>query len=422
MRSEKMTQTAKAVFDLIYNEPHKIGHLLGFPDLTELHRDWIKSMVFGVDDETLLAHRGSFKTTCLGIAVTLLTILLPNKNIIFLRKTDDDVKKLVRQVTKALENSYIREIVKILYDIELVITESTVYSITTNLQTASSGDSQLLGLGIKASMTGKHGDIVITDDIVNTKDRESKAERDLTKRVYMELQNIKNRGGRIYNIGTPWHKEDAISIMPNVKRYDCYQTGLITKDELRKLQLTMTPSLFAANYELKHIADAEALFTNPKYVKNKKLLYGGVAHIDASYGGKDSTAYTIAKQHGDKFVMFGKRWNKHVDDCLSEILLLHKEYRAGSISCEKNADKGYLAKELRKQNLYVYEYSESTNKFIKISTHLKKNWASIAWLDDTCPEYMSEILDYTEQAEHDDAPDSAASILRNLNKQGRWIL
>lgn len=64
----------------------------------------------------------------------------------------------------------------------------------------------MLGIGIGGSLTGKHADIVITDDIVNLRDRMSAAERERTIAVYRELQNIKNRGGRIINTGTPWHK------------------------------------------------------------------------------------------------------------------------------------------------------------------------------------------------------------------------
>ena len=58
--------------------------------------------------------------------------------------------------------------------------------------------------------------------------RLSQAERERTKLAYMELQNIKNRGGRFINTGTPWHKDDAFSIMPKPKRFDCYSTGIYT--------------------------------------------------------------------------------------------------------------------------------------------------------------------------------------------------
>lgn len=78
----------------------------------------------------------------------------------------------------------------------------------------------------------------------------------------MELQNIVNRNGRFINAGTPWHKDDAISIMPSVEKYDCYTTGLINREKLDSLRSSMSDSLFAANYELKHIADADAMFKN----------------------------------------------------------------------------------------------------------------------------------------------------------------
>ena len=65
-------------------------------------------------------------------------------------------------------------------------------------------------------------------------------------------------------------------------------------------------------------------------------------------------------------------------------------------------------------DFYVVDYSEKMNKFLKIATYLKKNWHRIWWLPDTDKDYINMILDYTEFAEHDDAPDSAASLVRYL--------
>lgn len=416
-----LNQETSSYIDLIIDEPYKIGHWVGFNDLTPLHNKWIQMMMFSKEDETLLAHRGSYKTTCLSIAIALLMLLKPNMTIIFLRKTDTDVKEVINQVTKILKSSTVFYLCQKIYGVDIKLTEESSFNITTNLFTSTKGASQLLGLGIKSSITGKHADLVITDDIVNLKDRISKAERDLTKAAYMELQNIKNRTGRILNTGTTWHKEDAISIMPNKHVYDCYNTGLITRNKLEEIRQSMTPSLFAANYELKHIADEEALFTNPSFTNNNELIHNGICHIDASYGGADGTAFSIVKKVDDGFVVFGKRWNKHVDDCLNEIGLLKEKYLGGSISCERNADKGYLAKELKKRKHIVDEYDEKMNKFIKISTYLRSNWAKIKFLEDTDPDYINEILDYTEDAEHDDAPDSLASILRKVTDKSKWL-
>lgn len=408
--------------DLITEEPYIIGQKIGFKDLTLLHNEWIKN-IMGVgisEDYTLLAHRGSYKTTCLTVAISLMLILEPNKNIIILRKTDSDVKEVIRQIYKIMNSHLYLYLVRIIYGVDLVFTEVSAFNLSTNLATYAKGTSQILGLGIKTSITGKHADTVITDDIVNLKDRISKPERELTKLSYMELQNIKNRTGRIINTGTPWHKEDCISIMPNVHRYDCYQTNLITRDKLEQIRGSMSPSLFCANYELKHIADEDCMFSSPKFTKDVDLILGGIAHIDGSYGGSDGTAFTVLKQYEDKFIVFGMRWDKHVDDCLNIISNYMKMYRAGTIYCERNADKGYLAKELRNKGFIVGDYQESMNKFIKISTYLRQNWKNITFLECTSPEYINEILDYTENAPHDDSPDSLSSILRQISK-GKWL-
>lgn len=412
-----MNSRKQVVLDLLWNEPYKIGHWVGFKDLTTLHNEWLRSFLYADADQTLLAHRGSYKTTDLSLFLAIHTVIKPNENVMFFRKTDDDVTEVLTQSQKILKSGAMQSVVRDLYGTELELIKENNSEIHTNLCTSTKGVSQVVGLGIGTSITGKHADIVVTDDIVNLKDRISKAERERTKIQYMELQNICNRGGRFINTGTPWHKEDAISIMPNVRKYDCYSTGLIKRDKLEELRQSMSDSLFAANYELKHIADKDAMFKEPKFTNEKELIYNGVAHIDAAYDGADGTAYTIFhKIPDDRIIGFGKRWDKHVDDCLSEIGVYHKMFRAGSISCEKNADKGYLAKELRGLGYSVNPYDESMNKFVKISTYLRSNWKNIVWLEDTDPEYINEILDYSEHAEHDDSPDSAASLLRKMSK------
>lgn len=415
MQAKKLP-TKTEILDLIWDNPIEIGRWVGFNLLTDLHNQWLKSFLFGKKDQTLLAHRGSYKTTVLCLFLAIHLVIRPTETVMYFRKTDTDVAEVSRTVAKILNSGAMRRIVFILYGIELELTTANNSEINTNLNTNTSGVSQIVGLGIGTSITGKHADIVVTDDIVNLKDRVSSAERKLTRIRYQELENIKNRGGRFINLGTPWHKDDAISVMPNVTRIDCYASGLISPAELADLRSKMSPSLFAANYELRHIASEDAMFTSPHITDKEEEIYGCVGHIDAAYGGGDYTAYTLMRRVSpDRIVAFGKLYNKHVDDCLKNIAIYHRLYRGGSISCETNADKGYLAKELRESGYAVETYPERMNKYLKISTYLKKYWDQIYWLEGTDPEYLSQILDYTENAEHDDAPDSASSLLRSLD-------
>lgn len=416
----------------ILRAPAAFGRQIGFSLLTDkLHGEWIREMVWGRGDMTLQAHRGGYKTTALEVAIAEMLFFLRDRNIIFLRKTDDDVAEVLEAVRKILMHPLTQAMHSALTGKPLELIKSTGKQITTSGYMKSGGTPQLLGIGIGGSLTGKHADIVITDDIVNRLDRESRAERERTKRIYQELQNVKNIGGRIINSGTPWHKEDAFTLMPRPIKFDCYSTGLLSKEQLEDLRMKMAPSLFAANYELKHIASDGALFAfAPAYISQKDaedclgkdapaeaLLYDGVAHIDAAYGGSDYTAFTCAQRRGDTIFVYGRLWQRHVDTVLDTALAECRRLRCAPAHVELNADKGYLAKEIRDRNFPAYGYSEKENKYVKISTYLRKWWRNIRFLPGTDPGYVSQIMDFTDTAEHDDAPDSAACVCRILDRR-----
>ena len=403
----------------LVKHPEKFGRMVGFTKLKALHGRWMRKMLAGKGDMTLQGHRGSFKTTCLSIVLALIILLMPNKRTLFARKTDDDVKEIINQVRKILQMPKVAYFAQVIYGANLKMTTDNAMEISTNLTTDTRGTSQLVGMGTGGSITGKHFDFIFTDDIVNMKDRKSKAERERTKLVYQELINIRNPGGRIINTGTPWHPEDAFSLMPPAERYDCYSTGLLSEEEIADLRRKMAPSLFAANYELVHIAAEDALFkTPPVFTKDANLLRDGIAHIDAAYGGEDYTAFTCGKRVGDKLYMYGRMWHGHVDTVLDACLAKADELMCGPVWNEKNADKGYLAREIANRGHTARPYTEKENKYVKISTFLRKWWTQIIWLEGTDQEYLNQILGYTEDAEHDDAPDSAACVCRILDRHG----
>jgi len=413
-----MTEPLMDSLQALLGSPEIIGREVGLLDLTPIHGQWIREMVFGREDYTLQAHRAAYKSSCLAVALSLIMILFPTRNIIFLRKADNDVSEMLRMVSKILSSPCFARLAGLLYQgVTLSITEEGSDHLSTNLWTSPMGSPQLLGIGMRASITGKHAYLVVTDDICNVTDRISKAERERTKLQYQELQNIRNRGGRIINLGTPWHKEDVFTLMPNIHRFDCYSTGLITPEQLKSIRASMSPSLFAANYELQHIASGEAWFdTAPDTGADPKRLRDGIAHVDAAYGGEDYTAFTCARRRDETIYIYGRLWKKHVSLVLPEILELMDRFMVAPIYCENNGDKGFLVREIRQRDHYAKGYPETQNKMIKISTHLRKWWPQIVFVEGTDPEYINQILDYTENAEHDDAPDSAACVCRILGK------
>ena len=409
MKSEIIEQTIY----IIKNYPYLIARDVGFSDVREKpHNDWMKKIINGKGDYTLLAHRGSYKSSVMSVCIALMMLVFPWMNIIFLRKADNDVAEMIRMVRKALESDVFRRLSIALYGRPIELVKASESELTTNLYKSASGSSQLLGIGIKSSITGKHADIVITDDICNISDRQSKAERDRTKLQYQELQNIKNRGGRIINTGTKWHAEDVFSMIEDIDICDCYHTGLIPDEKLKQLKESMIPSLFACNYELRIIASEDVIFTDPQVGASIDTVMDGTMHADSAFYGEDYTAWGIMAKHDGKYYLYGRMKRKHVEDCYADIIADYEKFRCSKLYNESNADKGFVARDLRKLGAKVILYSEKENKYIKIVTHLKAIWKDLIFVDGTDREYIEQICNYFEDAEHDDAPDNAACLAR----------
>ena len=134
----------------VLQRPEVLGRLVGFTDLTALHGQWIHEMVFGDEDYTLQAHRGAFKSSCLAVAIPLYMVLYPDRNVIFLRKTDHDVGEMMNMVAKVLQSDVMRDFTQTNRGVQLKITEQSMDHITTNLWHLPMGAPQLRGLGIPA--------------------------------------------------------------------------------------------------------------------------------------------------------------------------------------------------------------------------------------------------------------------------------
>ena len=142
-----MLTREQALEFMLYN-PVKYAHMLGFDRLESLHNDWIVDMVRGKEDESLMAHRGSYKTTCVSISLAEIIVLLPRLRTMFMRKTDDDVKEVVKQVQKILADPHTIYLVQCIYGVNLKLTVESSAETSTNLASDVRGTSQLIGIGI----------------------------------------------------------------------------------------------------------------------------------------------------------------------------------------------------------------------------------------------------------------------------------
>lgn len=415
-----MNDEEKRIVGNIKRNPYKIANAVGFRDIVQYpHNEWMQSIIFGKEDYTLMAHRGSYKSSCLSVCIALIMLINPTINILFFRKTDTDVSEMITMVGKAIESDVLQNLANIIYGERYLMPKKTNDSITTNFYDSASGAEQLLGLGIKTSITGKHADLVITDDICNITDRISRAERDRTKIQFQELRNVCNRGGRIVSLGTKWHEDDVFNLMQNIHVYSYQDTKLIDDQKIQELKQSMLPSLFACNYELKIIASEDVIFTDPQTGADPAMVENGLMHLDSAFYGEDYTAWSIMNYHDGKYYVYGKMMRKHVQDCYDAIKADYTRFLCPKLYNEDNADKGLVGKELRKLGLKVILYTEGMNKFMKIATHLKSIWKDVIFVEGTDEDFIDQITDFYEDAEHDDAPDSVASLARIFSNKSK---
>ncbi len=222
-------------------------------------------------------------------------MVYPRKNLLFLRKTDSDVLEVLRQVKLLLATDAMQELTGRIYGSPVQVLRGDMWSVNTDCYAAIRGAPQLLGLG-----TGGIDD--------------RRARRHHPHRRHCEPAGQNQRRGAQAHLrrvsGTAEHPQSGRAnpehrhavapgrrVPPNAaagKVRSCYQTGLLTKDAIAKLRAAMSPTLFAANYELRHIATGGGLFeAHPPETEDPLLLRDGIAHLDASYGGEDFAALNV---------------------------------------------------------------------------------------------------------------------------------
>lgn len=340
----------------------------------------------------------------------------PELRIGLVRETFTDSAEILSAISTLLKSDTMLYLFHLLYGKKLKLTVDRAEKLTMNLKTKPSVEGNVGCHGADGSLTGKHYDKIICDDFVTFKDRYSRAKREKTKNIIRDIQvNIIDPGKSVCFIGTPWHKDDAWLICPEPLKFDYKKTKLLSEKEIMEKRNKTTASLFAANYELKHIASEDVLFSDFRYNEywyndEDIKIYG---HFDAGYDGEDFTATTVMGLMKDNTIQAtGKLWAGNIIDNMRNIAEWFRGFNPIMIFTERNADKGYSAKDLGNYGFIVDTYQESMNKHVKITTYLKNEWDRIRWWKKTDTNYIDQIADYNDRAEHDDAPCSASSLIR----------
>ena len=413
---------------LLIDNPHYIGWLIGKEKLNPLHSEWIKYCWDSNEPRGLQAFRGGYKSTSIDMIGIIRSFLLhPDDRIALIRKSYKDASSVIKSVKQAMQIPALKKVFEHVYGYSPKATTAKEGQLNYNFKKSITPECNLTAFGIDSSLTGYHFDRIICDDIITLKDRISKAEREHTKEAVRELATniIDPNKGSIW-IGTPWHKDDAwneINSFCDIAMYPISEYNFLGEEAVAEKKKRTTPFLFMANYELEIKRDETSLFSEPKMAEGWDYTRRSYAHIDCAYDGNHYCALTIISPLDDddptvatKFQGIGFTYPGNCKAWAHEVARLLRRYKCRFLLNETNPDKGYFANQMEKLGARTKTYAESENKHIKISTNLYEYWDSIYWSPDTDPEYLNQILDYREGSEPDDAPDSCASLIREICK------
>lgn len=423
------TVYTKEEIQTLYDSPHILGWIAGKDKLREIHSDWIWYLWDPdmKDHRALRAFRGSYKTTSCGEIGPIWYWLFhdPNARIFVIRKDFTAASEILETVHSMMELPEIKSLFEYVHGKVPRATIKRKEKITYSFKKTVTPEGSLNAFGMDMGFTGKHGDKFYLDDFIDPRDRVSKAERERTKNVVREIMtNIVDPGKTVSFSGTPWHKEDAWEICPKPLDFDVNTPELsyiLSPEEMEKKRRGTTSSLWAANYELKHVPQ-DSLFREPVWEDWKmKGIEAVYAHIDAAFDGDHWCALTLmALRHDGKIQAKGYAYPGNIKTWKMEACLIMRRYGVRKLFVEDNPDKGYVADDFSMEGIAVSKYTETMNKDVKISTYLVEAWPNIVWDSGTDAEYMGQILDYREKQEPNDCPDSCSSLIKHKYAKAKF--
>ena len=107
--------TREEVLQMLWERPVELGHWVGLDKLGDLHNEWLRAFLYNNEDQTLQAHRGSYKTTTLSLFFAIHPLIKPNETIIYFRKSAANVVEITKQAAKIMDSGAYHKLVQTIY-------------------------------------------------------------------------------------------------------------------------------------------------------------------------------------------------------------------------------------------------------------------------------------------------------------------
>jgi hypothetical protein len=177
------------------------------------HEEWAE-MILNNEKVMIEAPRGSTKTTFIVCCILWFLGHNPELRIKLVCGNDPNAAKRLSEIRSHIEQD---PLYKLVFPNVVVDTDQPNNTQTLNLlRRRHSKDATLEAKGILSDGTGDRADIIVLDDICtrkNSVDEPSTRPKVLGKLRSDWLNTLNPRGGKVWSIFTPWHVEDANSIL-----------------------------------------------------------------------------------------------------------------------------------------------------------------------------------------------------------------
>ncbi|EMK12913.1 MULTISPECIES: hypothetical protein [Leptospira] len=204
-------------------------------------------------------------------------------------------------------------------------------------------------------------------------------------------------------------------------------------EELNEIRKTLGEKLFFALYQQEPIDIQEKLFENPilgeppigltYYALLDPAFTTGVASDYSALSILGIDNKIIDRSKAELWVKYGEIWKRSIDVIydLVEKACIENNVSVLYVECNNGGDAIYEALKKRK-TLKVEKMHASGNKNLRIVDQIRGNWGRLRFSRFLSPDYFNQILKYNDQAPHDDAPDSLASLIKKIASKGGSLI
>ena len=393
--------------------------------LTDVENGKIKYLIINMPPQN------GKSTLCTKIFPTWYLGKNPKKNVIVASYNDDFAKKFSGNARDVCESDRF----KVIFEKFEVNRQNRSKK---NWRTTAGGG--MRGAGIGGTITGNPADLIIIDD--PTKDYKGSISKTIQDGIWEWYRSVITTRltpkTAIVLVMTRWVSFDLAGrlieergLIENGGAWDVLRLpALDTKgaplwpekypqEFLYNIRSGVGERLWSAMYQQEPIDISERLFGDPKFEEPstniKKMCY-----LDPAFGGKDYSAFCIGglAADGDNQILYithGEVWQSQIEKTYDKVERIWKSANAGTITVEVNQAQKAVAAEFRRRGIPIKEVTNTTNKHLRIVNFVKINWDNIRFSKNVSDKFLSQLLDYSELAEHDDAADSLAGLVNSMN-------